>query len=209
MYTYKENMNNTYKCGMISIQINSLKMLKPKLNLDKTGHIWKSLWPKIDNMIQRLEMTAKSWKCELIDKKTIYNKKSILWQTTLATCKYTFYMQYLKEYYSDTRNVVTPPSEIENENIPQELKQNAINVSSLEAWKKMSSIQSDIDTELENAYKVFPIAFHAYSEYENNYPIHFLLELIKEDYMVFRDELHKMINPISQVWYKIVNAMKK
>ena len=73
----------------------------------------------------------------------------------------------------------------------------------------MWQIQSDITAEIEHSYELFPIAFHAYSEYENNYPIHALLQIIREDFMVLRDKLYDAVNPINQVWYKIMNAMSK
>ncbi|MDP2396643.1 MAG: hypothetical protein Q8S84_04390 [bacterium] len=53
------------------------------------------------------------------------------------------------------------------------------------------------------------MAFHALTEYENNISIHFLLELIKDDYIILREKLHEVINPINQVVYKISNAMRK
>jgi len=51
------------------------------------------------------------------------------------------------------------------------------------------------------------MAFNTYIDYENNYPIHILLELIKEDFIVLRRKLHEAISPINQVVYKISNAM--
>ncbi len=75
-------------------------------------------------------------------------------------------------------------------------------ISSIVNW-----IQIEIDNEIEHSYKMFPLAYHAYSEYENNYSIHVLLELIKEDYMVLRKKLYSALNPINQVVYKIANAM--
>jgi hypothetical protein len=66
----------------------------------------------------------------------------------------------------------------------------------------------ELDEEIEHTYKVFPLAFHAYTEYENNITIHFLLELIKEDYIILRQKLHNTLNPINQLVYKVSNAMK-
>jgi|TARA_Y100001960_G_C14620461_1_gene800481 hypothetical protein len=68
---------------------------------------------------------------------------------------------------------------------------------------------AEIDAEIEHSYKIYPVAFHAYTEYENNLATHLLLELLKEDFMAFRKSLHKSINPLNQVIYKISNAMKK
>jgi hypothetical protein len=75
--------------------------------------------------------------------------------------------------------------------------------------KYSSKVQSQITDEIEKVNKVFPVAFRAYAEYENNYTTHVLLELLKDDFIVFREELHKNLNPINQVVYKIKNAMRK
>lgn len=149
-------------------------------------------------------MISKSSKCLEIDKKTIYNKLSILKQTTQVTCDYGFYVDYLKEYFQDPANTLwVDPEKIKDPNTPSE------SYGDTEVAKKLKNIQDDLSNEFNHSIKIFPIAFHAYSEYENNFPIHFLLELIKEDYMIFRDKLYEMLNPISQVGYKIMNAMKK
>jgi len=77
-------------------------------------------------------------------------------------------------------------------------------IANLEKKKK-----KDISNEIERAYKIYPIAFQAYSEYENNLPVHDLLTMLRNDFIEFRLDLHKNINPINQVVYKISNAMKE
>ena len=141
-------------------------------------------------------MVAESTKCLGIDKKTIFNKLSILRQTTYETCKFGFYTDYLKDYYKDPAKALGMTDE-ELKETQKDEKQKTF--TSQEAADKIEGINKAIDTELTQAYKVFPIAFNAYSEYENNYPIHFLLELIKDDYIIFRDKLYEMTNPINQV----------
>jgi hypothetical protein len=39
--------------------------------------------------------------------------------------------------------------------------------------------------------------------------VHVLLELLREEFLVLREELHKVLNPMNQVVYKIANAMRK
>lgn len=195
---YKENMNSTYKCAMIWVQKNSLLNIKQKLlKFDKTWDIKKSIEPKIQELTNKLDMIWKSSSCLSIDKNTIFNKLSILRQTTYLTCDFSFYWEYLKEYYKDLNN--------STENKKWENKEYSIT----QTAKMLDNIQNGISNEVNQAYKTFPLAFNAYSEYENNFPIHFLLELIKEDYNILRNKLHETINPINQVVYKISNAMIK
>lgn len=198
IWNYKENMNNIYKCALINTQINSINLVKEELlNLDKVWDLKKIIEPKIESMISKLQMTFKSTKCSNIDE-WVYNKINILNQTTYETCKYNFYMEYLKDYYSDINHVLWTDLE--------ESEQKDIYVAKDVAWYQESIINS-LNAEIQQAYKVFPIAFNAYSEYENNYLMHFLLTIIREDFIVFRDKLYKVLNPINQVVYKISNAM--
>lgn len=203
---YKENMNSIYKCAMIGIQKKSLLTIKDKLlKLDQTLDIKKNITPKIENVISRLTMASQASKClEIADKNTVLNKLSILKHTTQQTCEYAFYIHYLKAYYNNPENVVSMTAEEIKNNPSEEYKSYVAK----DIATKLTNIQSDLDIELAHSLKIFPIVFHAYSEYENNFPIHFLLELIKEDYIIFRDKLHAVLNPINQVGYKIINAMK-
>lgn len=199
---YKENMNSIYKCAIIQVQKNSILNIKQKLlSLDKTWDIKKSFEPKVEDLINKLDMISKSSQCLNIDKQTIFNKLSILRQTTYLTCDYSFYMEYLKTYYSDPINILWLDK--------KQIEENNLDYATKDVANKIKNIQKKLDTEVNHAYKTFPIAFNAYSEYENNFPIHFLLELIKEDYNIFRNKLHEVLNPINQVVYKISNAMKK
>lgn len=96
----------------------------------------------------------------------------------------------------------------------KEMKQHIVNsatgsaIAISEISKLSKQKQNAIQDEIERVYKIFPIAFQAYSEFENNFTIHVLLELLKDDFYTYRKNLHKVINPINQVVYKISNAMK-
>lgn len=199
VYIYKENMNSIYKCAMIWVQRNSLNLILSLAKNSNSTDLTKWLEQKVKNMISRLEMTWKASKCELLEKDNIYSKNDILKQATYATCKYSFYMQYLKYYYDDINNTIKKDSSTEWKNY----------ISKTDIDYSIWSIRKWIKQEYDNSLKVFPIAYNAYSEYENNYPIHFMLELIKEDFIVFRENLHAVLNPLNQVVYKISNAMKK
>jgi len=136
-------------------------------------------------------------KCVNTKTKTIQNKFNILNQSTYELCNYNSYLEYLKKYDSDINNVLFPKNS-------DKTKQYSIkDVSNI-----MTSIQNKINDEINHSYKIFPLAYTAYSEYENNYTIHILLKLIREDYIIFRDKLYSTINPIAQFIYKVANAMK-
>jgi hypothetical protein len=68
---------------------------------------------------------------------------------------------------------------------------------------------ASINAEKEHAFKIYRLAFTAYSEYQGNFPIHIALELLKDNLIIFREKLYKALSPISQVIYKYINAMSK
>lgn len=196
---YKNNMNSIYNCAMIHSQINTMNVTKTHLlKLDTTGHVKNMIEPKILQNLQKLELKSKQLKCKAIDKDMI-KKESVLKETTYETCKYHFYMDYMKNYYSDVGNVL---------DLDEESDKNAVfvhqNVANLR-----SNIQTAIQMEIDQAYQTFPLAFQAYSEYENNYAIHFMLQVILDDFIVYRQKLHQALTPFNQLAYKLSNVMKK
>lgn len=196
---YKENMNNIYNCAMLQTQINTLETTKWKLlKYDASWEINSRIEPKITQLLQRLNLQSEQYKCTKINN-NIIRSENILKEVTYETCRYDFYLEYLKEYYSDIRNVLW---------IDEAFDENTTLLST-EVVNTKNSILSDIEKERVHAYDTFPIAFQAYVEYENNFILHFLLEIIRNDYVVFREKLHQALTPFNQLVYKISNVMKK
>lgn len=186
-----ENMNDIYKCWLITTQKKALLLIKNQLI---GTPIKKKVDGKITSNIEKLNNISNSLNCTKTDSEDSVQKLILLKQATYQTCKYINYLEYLKEY---------------NKNIPNIIKPKEWNYTPLEIVKTQKDKISELNNEIKNTYKVFPIAFHAYTEYENNITAHFLLQLIKDDYLTLREKLHKALNPINQVVYKIANAMKK
>jgi hypothetical protein len=63
----------------------------------------------------------------------------------------------------------------------------------------INGIQTQIAKEISHSYKVFPIAYHAYSDYENNFPIHYLLEIVHADVLLLKTRLYETLMPIAQL----------
>lgn len=187
-------MNNIYNCALVNIQKKSLLLIKNDLT-KKNPILLERVWKKIDKKIHKLEITFKTLKCNNIEDKTSILKLNLLQQTTYQTCIYISYLEYLREHSNKIESIV-----------PWDNKKS---YSTSEIIFMNNKQLNEIDEEIEHTYKVFPMAFHALTEYENNITIHFLLELIKDDYIIFREKLHKVLNPINQVVYKISNAMRK
>lgn len=195
---YKKNMDWIYDCATWIVNYRALKTVQDIL-LKWNERLWARLKSKIDNRIRQTEQQmTQNWKCKITsDKNDTIIKKSVLNQTTYEYCRYTFYLEYLKEY-SQSIVWLTPTL--------WELYEWISIKEVLEAERQRTYM---VNTELNNVDKTFVYAFKAYSEYENNIIVHILLELLKEDFLVLREELHKTLNPINQVAYKIKNAMMK
>lgn len=199
---YRENIGNIYKCAIIQAQKNSLDFIKKQLSneLDDT------IGGQIDLRVNRLELSANKIGCSLSDKQQVLNKLNVLRETTYEMCRYTSYLEYLKAYYAEvennTRNFTTEEAieaywsdqllrSFPSEGLPQ----------------LMDGIQNDIAQEISHTYKVFPLAYHAYSDYENNFPIHFLLEIVRWDFLLLRQWLYETLMPLAQLGLKVINAM--
>ena len=194
--TYNKNMNDIYKCALINVQYNSFDLILKKISTNES--LKKSIEPKIKEIKQKLSViwSSENLKCKNINK-NIQLKQNVLKQTTYEICKYSFYMTYLKEHYSNFKNVS-----------PKDISENK-QVQLVDFSEISKDINFKIDVELKKAYKIFPIAFASYSEYESYFPVHYLLDTLKYDFITFRQKLHEVLTPINQVVYKISNAMSK
>ncbi len=228
-WTYKTNMNNMYKCALLKIQIKELQNVQKLIKVDTTWEIWKSIDQKIASKITKLQTLAIDWRgsgsCTNTDKNKEFDKKEVLQNVTYETCKYVTYLDFLRSYYKNTSNLLKQdPIYEDKENPTAEKMANSLIDSSksinnwLAAINWVSTIDSisatynkiwiDINSEEKHAIETFPVAFQSYNEYAYNFPLHVLLQIVKEDLIIFRDKLNAVLNPINQVVYKISNAQK-
>jgi hypothetical protein len=66
-----------------------------------------------------------------------------------------------------------------------------------------------VSTEVAKSKKVYTQALAAYTEMERTYLAHILLVVIRDDYIQLRTHLRDLLNPISQIFYKIQNSQSK
>jgi len=195
---YRANQNWIYSCSIVKIQQNSLRLIKDKLlKIDKSGTLSSTLKRKIELKITKLKALSKQKKCKITDRKTIYWKKELLIESSYQLCKYSFYLEYSKEHYKNIKNTL----EVNEDDIEDK----SYSISYIA--QKQASIQSEIAKEVAHTHKIFHLAFQSYIDYESNLPVHILLELIKQDFIVYRQKLYQALSPLNQVVYKISNAM--
>jgi hypothetical protein len=196
-YLYTKNQNKIYKCAVINSQLLAFIKVKKLLNsTDKTGILKERLVHKLDLKKKKLEKKIKENKCNTIktnwEKKAI--KKIVLDQSTLELCNYRYYLWYL---YSKSKWDLT--NVLWGEKV--------LSASSIEKVKNEQ--QNEILNEIKHSFKMYPLAFDTYIQYDSFLQLHIILELLKEDYRVFRDKLYLTLRPINQVVYKIINAQSK
>lgn len=198
---YVDNVNNIYKCAMIWAQERSINFIMQELGEDKeTWALNKAYTAQLQN-IKRLKEESECLSTNKTNNPT--DKKNMLDQVTNQLCQYHNYLEYLKEYNSITANIIQKDKILED---GEKIMQN-YNISDIISKEKEK--KSQIENEIQKAYDLYPIALKSYNEYETNLPIHDLLTLIQKNYVDLRLELHKNLNPINQVVYKISNAMKE
>ncbi len=202
---YRDTQNEIYKCWLISAQYKSMKLLENLTKADKTWTLKILIKNKIKPKIKRLKQINSQ--CKLPENNISISKKNILDQSTFELCKYSFYLDYLDSYYSKIDNILW----IDETKLKWKTKKAYENISynpDVIAGLK-SQIQNNISSEKNHSYQIYKLAFTAYSEYQNNYPIHLALWLLKDNLIIYRENLYKAISPINQVVYKIIHAMSK
>ena len=194
-YLYRENQNKIYKCGIINSQIDAFKNIEEFVKkTDKTSIIKQKTIKKAKTKIDKLKKIYNK-KCEIVTEPTAM-KKIILDQSSTELCRYMYYLWYL-----DARNKgsLWIPTWSGSKN-----KEKSIPISAI--WEKVSITQKEIVDEMSHSLKLYPLAFDSYVQYDSFFRLHIMLELLKEDYIVFRDKLNNALYPINQVIYKIINA---
>lgn len=147
-----------------------------------------------------LEKSRKKSGCNAFnpDRKDI--KQVLLDNVTAEHCRYRFFLRYLE----DTVNVnlafflsgaMAPKGQLERQFMNSE-----------SALAFVSRYQEMIQEEKNHINEVFPLALAAYSEFEQTYGAHVLLDIIKLDYVTIRQLMKKLLNPISQFIYKAHQA---
>lgn len=192
---FKKNLDDIFWCATYSSYYRTLKTIKDDL-IKKNPKLKTRLNTKIQQKMNEIAQKASQieWGCKLSAKKNNLVKKAVLNQSTYELCKYSYYLQYLRKRNEEIQNLVEPGKERYELN---------------EVTARRNQILIDIDSELDKTLSAYPMALQAYNDFENNIWSHILLELLKEDYKVLRLWIHKTLNPINQVIYKISNAMRK
>lgn len=212
---YRNNMDWIYGCATSIINLRALETVKKELWAYKNEQLMAKVYPRIEARIEEVkqEIAESENRCK-VNSSTNNNiiKKAILDQSIYEYCKYMFYLQYLKEFTDSRYWMIQYWDSWESgsntaDNVNNIFSDSPESIKSL--TEKAIQNSNNVAKEIVDTEKAFPLAFRAYSDYENNLVSHILLELLIDDYTILRQELHKTLNPINQTIYKLINATKK
>lgn len=193
---YKKNQNNIYKCAILNSQWYVFDDIIKTLNsTDKSWILKERITKKLKSKKDKLERLKNQNKCNTIKnswtKKLI--KKIILDQSTFELCNYNYYLSFLDETSKDNSQYIW-----DSESISSKVLLDLKNENDTKIWSEKNHI-----------FKMYTLAYDNYIQYDSFLKIHIMLELLKEDFRVYRDKLYLTLHPINQVVYKIINAQSK
>lgn len=187
-------MNTIYACAVMNAKIRIIGTLITKIPTTQSN-----TKKKLQNQLSVIKKNAGE-KCRVVyDTSELSIKKILLDNTTYQYCNYRQYLYYLDNaskkslatYYKTNGSSASSSSLLTNtDSAAQEIARSA----------------GKITAEIAHTREVYPQAMVAFTEFEKTYASHILLTLILQDYMDLRESLKKLLNPIGQVVYKIINA---
>lgn len=202
---YKERMSAVFACAQLNLKIRVHQNVMDTVVAKKAtaGNTIRTL--KAQNTALKQEMGRRNCadRTNTEGKSNLLLKSQVLRQTTYEYCNYRHYLQYLK-FNSQSRVAKTLTAQREkkkNDTSSEVVSGNAEQLSSA-----ISTYSAAIANEIEHTKNVFPQAMLAFNEFERNYPTHVIMLFILEDYVLLRDTLKKVMNPLGQVIYKASNA---
>lgn len=205
-------MNGIFACAQINFKIRTHERLLKTVRAEKadSGNTVKRIEEQTKLLRQELSRRKCADRTSTEGKPNVFMKKDLLNQSTYEYCNYRHYLQYLK---ANAQNRLS--KFIEAEEARKKLKGTIASPEAENAAKKGSSEDllaqvggavSFIETEIAHTRQVFPQALIAYNEFERTYGSHVVMLFILEDYLLLRDSLKKIMNPLGQVIYKASNA---
>ncbi len=197
---YRKRMDKIYNCATTLVYTKTIDSIKKDIKW--TPELTSKLEKKLDRLKEDKIKNLSDEECKVSSEiNDIYIKNIVLNQSTYELCKYNYYLNYLQDFNKDFIWWLVIWKVVDTENKPLSTK------SALEQFDIKSS---RISIEINDSFDFFPKVFEAYAQYENFLILHLYLDLvIKQDYLSLREMLHRTLNPLNQLWYRIINAMSK
>lgn len=197
---YRKRMDKIYNCATTLVYTKTIDSIKTDIKW--TPELTSKLEKKLDRLKEDKIKNLSDEECKVSSEiNDIYIKNIVLEQSTYELCKYNYYLNYLHDFNKDFIWWLVIWKVVDSENKP---------LSTKGVLEQFDIKSSRISIEITDSFEVFPKVFEAYSQYENFLILHLYLDLvIKQDYLSLREMLHRTLNPLNQLWYRIINAMSK
>ncbi len=207
---YKERMNGIFACAQINFKIRTHENLLKTIKGEKadSGNTAKKLEEQTKKL--RLELTRRHCadRTSTDGKGNVMMKGMVLNQTAKEYCNYRHYLQYLKSNAQNRiSSFVTAEEKRRSDGAAKSPEAGSKALGSAEeAGIAVANLTVSIGQEIDHTREVFPQSMLAYKEFERTYASHVVMLFVLEDYMLLRDTLKKVMNPLGQVIYKASNA---
>ena len=203
-------MNGIFACAQINFKIRTHENLLKTIKGEKadSGNTAKKLEEQTKKLRSELTRRHCADRTSTDGKDTVMMKKMVLKQTAKEYCNYRHYLQYLKsnaqyrlaDYVAAEKKRRTDGPEKSADGSSKPLGDTE------EAGTAVANLTVAIGQEIDHTREVFPQAMLAYNEFERTYASHVVMLFVLEDYVLLRDTLKKVMNPLGQVIYKASNA---
>lgn len=193
---YIETQNAIYNCAVLEAKLKIWKNIIELMKSDKSSNIVSKIERLNDDINQ--EIQKKNCNKPSAEKKDAY-RTILLKNITFHYCNYRHYLNYLSSFPDE--NILSSTTISSKVQRPWDDKMSTVNMANF------SKLQTNtIKKEIAHERQVYLMSVSTFSEFENTYGAHILLTLIFDDYNNIRKNLSKLLNPISQLVYKIPQA---
>ena len=223
---FHENMDWIYGCATNLVHLRELESQKEIL-LNESEHVKAELSTDIEQRINDLnqKISQEYQKCKTSsENKDSILRKSVLKQVTYETCRYRFYVEYMKDYAdviiqyakADQERILAHEEEVKNYSFFWLVAHAATNSSS--SWDNVS-IMEIIEKQQEKRFEimqltneldqVYPYAFKSYWDYEWFFKTHLWLDLMVTPAKLNRDHLYPHLYASETLVWEAHNATRK
>lgn len=197
---FLKQMDNIYLCA----KLNSENKVR-KTILTKTKPFRSNKTELLSTKISEIEKKMKDNNCKSLSLDREWNdaftsiSRTLLDNMSFKECQYVAYINYIKKLKSNNPTSLFRTKDSKG-NILQQISSDDLvdNINKFNA--------TDLGTEEYKANLATTRAYDSILQYERTFPIHVMLEFIEDDYKQISLILPKLLNPISQFFFKILNA---
>lgn len=196
---YTETQNAIYNCAIIYTKI---KVWNNIIRLIPNNSWFSNISKKIQLQNENLSNELKKRNCNEIWNTTIPYNEVLLNNMTFHYCNYRLYLQYLSKF---AINNIEPTWWISTK--VKSVWQDKYDTN--KAMERIKVSKNVVQSEINHIKEVYNMSFNWFNELEATYGSHIMLQFIYDDYVQIRDNLAKLLSPISQLAYKIPHAQKQ